>query len=171
MQLFIDNIVHYPAHRFIKQQHNNKVGRAVDKVKRNACYPPVEHHCRTADEQIRDGTQCTEKQTECTRNNAVQQNAVFFAHQPGDKCQQWPGVEIHNPPDAKAVDAAFDKGKGRHNQQHFSAKNKGEQHNKEGCYLYVWQPLHNKFAGFYYCNRHPHIGNIAGGKLFSFCQN
>ena len=126
-----DYSVHYSACRFVHQQHNDKVCRTVNKVKRYACNPPAEHHGRAADKQIWYRAKSTEKQPEQTRNNAVKHSGILFAYKPCDKCQQWPGVKIHHPPYAKTVYTAFDKRKCRHNKQHFAAQNKGEKNYKE----------------------------------------
>ena len=167
----LSRFFHCIADRSVQQQHYNKVCAAVDKVKGYACNPPVEHHGKTADEEIRYRAERTEAQPEYTRYYTVKYNGILTAYKPGYKCQQRPCVDIHYPPYTKTVYAALDKNKCRDDKKHLSAQYQCEHHNPEGCCLHIRNTLQGNFAHFDNCNCHTDKGYVTGCKFFCFRQD
>lgn len=142
----------------------------MDNIKRYACNPPVEHHCKATDEKVRYRAKRTEEQSEKSGYKAIDKHRIGFSHTPCDKCQQRPCIDVHYPPQTKAVKAAFDKYKCRYNKQHFAAQHQGEHHNPEGCGFHIRYALQCNLAYLDNCNRHANKCYITGCKFFVFSQ-
>ena len=99
-------------HGSVQREHQREIARAVQQVKGDAGDPPRKHlakphHCAAcggADEEIREGAKQPEEQAECAGNYRPEEGGIVLPEQIGDEHEQRPRVQVHHPPQAKAVE-------------------------------------------------------------------
>ena len=85
----------------------------MEDVVGDACDPPFEGAVDAYDEEIGDGAQSTEEQPEESGEHTPEKWRLLSLEQESEQCEQRPGIKVHNPPEAEAVDAPLKQNKHR----------------------------------------------------------
>ena len=130
----------------VEQQHDDKISHAVHGIVGKAAEPPAQGKGRSFCHQIYRRTQAAEAQAVDAAEHRPAKGIVHPAQQPCQQGQQIPDIQVHGPPQPKAVQHTLQQDEHRNSPRRFPGQLQRKQ-NDEQCHRFnVGQAAHGLLA-------------------------
>lgn len=135
-----------PCAGAVEQQHDDKISHAVHGIVGKAAEPPAQGKGRSFCHQIHRRTQTAEAQAVDAAEHRPAKGIVHPAQQPCQQGQQIPDIQVHGPPQPKAIQHALQQDEHRNSPRRFPGQLQCKQDDKQRHRFNVGQAAHGLLA-------------------------